>query len=48
MSVTAVSSTPSPVGGGPDKVAAIRGMLKGGFANILITDEDTARAVIAA
>lgn len=34
------------VGGGPDKIAAIRGMLKGGFATVLVTDERTARSVI--
>jgi dihydroxyacetone kinase-like protein len=34
------------VGGGPEKVDAIRGMLKGDYANVLITDEDTARKVL--
>jgi DNA-binding transcriptional regulator LsrR (DeoR family) len=35
------------VGGGPTKVEAIRAMLKGGYANVLVTDEATARAVLA-
>jgi DNA-binding transcriptional regulator LsrR (DeoR family) len=34
------------VGGGPSKVEAIRAMLKGGYANVLVTDEATARAVL--
>ena len=34
------------VGGGPDKIEAIRAMLKGRYANILITDEDTARSLV--
>lgn len=35
------------IGGGVDKVEAICGMLRGGLANVLITDQDTARAVCA-
>jgi len=35
------------VGGGPTKIEAIGAMLKGGYANVLVTDEDTARAVLA-
>ncbi|MFV0408077.1 MAG: sugar-binding transcriptional regulator [Propioniciclava sp.] len=34
------------VAGGPDKVAAIRGALVGGFLGTLVTDEDTAQALI--
>lgn len=34
------------VGGGPSKGRAIRGMLNGGYANVLVTDEDTACAVL--
>ena len=34
------------VGGGPDKIAAIRAMLRGGYANILVTDEATARSLL--
>jgi len=34
------------VGGGPDKIDAIRGMLAGGLASVLVTDEQTARSVI--
>lgn len=36
------------VGGGMDKVEAIAAMLKGGYANVLVTDEETARAVLSA
>lgn len=36
------------VGGGPSKVEAIAAMLRGGYANVLVTDETTARAVLAA
>lgn len=35
------------VGGGPSKVAAIAAMLRGNYANVLVTDETTARAVLA-
>ncbi len=35
------------VGGGLSKLDAIRGMLRGGYANVLVTDEETARAVLA-
>lgn len=35
------------VGGGPDKGPAIVGMLTGGYANVLVTDEATARELIA-
>jgi len=34
------------VGGGPDKISAISGMLKGGYATVLVTDERTARSVL--
>ena len=34
------------VGGGAQKIDAISSMLKGGYANVLITDEDTARRVL--
>lgn len=34
------------VAGGLEKVAAIKGMLRGGYANILVTDERTARAIL--
>lgn len=34
------------VGGGVEKVEAIRSMIKGGFASVLVTDEDTAREVL--
>ncbi|MDR6953953.1 dihydroxyacetone kinase-like protein [Ancylobacter sp. 3268] len=35
------------VGGGPSKIAAITALLRGGYANVLVTDETTARAVLA-
>ena len=34
------------VAGGRQKLAAIRGALKGGFMNVLVTDEDTALALV--
>ncbi len=34
------------VAGGKEKVEAIRGALRGGFINILVTDEDTAQSVL--
>jgi DNA-binding transcriptional regulator LsrR (DeoR family) len=34
------------VGGGREKVIAIRAMLKGGFANVLVTDEETAQSLL--
>lgn len=34
------------IAGGPKKVEAIFGALKGGYANILITDQYTARALL--
>lgn len=34
------------VAGGPEKLPAIRGGLRGGFFNVLITDGDTARALL--
>lgn len=34
------------IAGSPNKVEAIHGMLKGQFCNVLITDENTARAII--
>lgn len=34
------------VGGGPSKVEAIAAMLRGGYANVLVTDEATAEAVL--
>lgn len=36
------------VAGGPDKREAILGALRGRFANVLVTDEDTAEAILAA
>jgi deoxyribonucleoside regulator len=36
------------VAGGPDKHAAILGAMRGRFANVLVTDEDTAEALLAA
>jgi deoxyribonucleoside regulator len=36
------------ISGGPQKTMAMLGMLKGGFCNTLITDETTAKALIAA
>jgi DNA-binding transcriptional regulator LsrR (DeoR family) len=35
------------VAGGPDKHAAILGAMRGRFANVLVTDEDTAEAILA-
>jgi deoxyribonucleoside regulator len=35
------------VAGGPDKHAAILGAMRGRFANVLVTDEDTAEALLA-
>ena len=35
------------LGGGAEKVEAIRCMIKGGYASVLVTDEDTARGVLA-
>jgi dihydroxyacetone kinase-like protein len=35
------------MGGGLEKVEAIRAMLKGGYANVLVTDEDTAQGILA-
>ncbi|MCB4769582.1 sugar-binding transcriptional regulator [Ancylobacter sp. Lp-2] len=35
------------VGGGPSKIAALTALLRGGYANVLVTDETTARAVLA-
>ena len=35
------------VAGGSDKVDSILGALRGGFANVLITDEQTARSILA-
>src|SRR5262249_32612679 len=34
------------VAGGPDKRAAIQGAVRGRFANVLVTDEDTATALL--
>jgi DNA-binding transcriptional regulator LsrR (DeoR family) len=34
------------VTGGPDKREAIRGAMRGRFANVLVTDEDTATFLI--
>jgi DNA-binding transcriptional regulator LsrR (DeoR family) len=34
------------VAGGPDKHAAILGAMRGRFANVLVTDEDTAEALL--
>jgi deoxyribonucleoside regulator len=36
------------VAGGPDKHAAILGAMRGRFANVLVTDEDTAEALLSA
>jgi deoxyribonucleoside regulator len=36
------------VAGGPDKRAAILGAMRGRFANVLVTDEDTAEALLSA
>ena len=36
------------VAGGPDKREAILGAMRGRFANVLVTDEDTAEALLAA
>jgi DNA-binding transcriptional regulator LsrR (DeoR family) len=36
------------VAGGPDKRQAILGAMRGRFANVLVTDEDTAAALLAA
>lgn len=33
------------IGGGPEKITAIQGMLKAELANVLITDQDTARSL---
>ncbi len=33
--------------GGPDKHAAILGAMRGRFANVLVTDEETAEALLA-
>ena len=35
------------VAGGPDKREAIRAAMRGRFANVLVTDEDTAEALLA-
>ena len=35
------------VAGGPDKRAAILGAVRGRFANVIVTDEDTATALLA-
>jgi dihydroxyacetone kinase-like protein len=35
------------VAAGPEKIAAIRAMLRGGYATILVTDEPTAQALVA-
>jgi len=35
------------VAGGPDKREAIFGAMRGRFANVLVTDEDTAAALLA-
>jgi deoxyribonucleoside regulator len=35
------------VAGGPDKHAAVLGAMRGRFANVLVTDEDTAEALLA-
>jgi DNA-binding transcriptional regulator LsrR (DeoR family) len=35
------------IAGGPDKREAIRGAMRGRFANVLVTDEDTAAALVA-
>ncbi len=34
------------VAGGPEKVPAIRAALAGGLVNVLVSDEDTARALL--
>ena len=33
------------VAGGPDKVEAVAAALRGGYATVLVTDEDTARGL---
>ena len=35
------------IAGGPDKRKAILGGMRGRFANVLVTDEDTAAALLA-